>query len=125
MRNPKYLLDTTVLIDHLNRHPQATDWLLSLQDGEAVISAVTRAEVLTGCDSEQERRETADFLDCYDCLPVTAQTADLAADVRKKYRLKLPDALQAALAKQHSLKLCTHNTKDFLKISGLVHVPYA
>ena len=81
MRNPKYLLDTTVLIDHLNRHPQATDWLLSLQDGEAVISAVTRAEVLTGCDSDQERLETAGFLDCYDCLPVTAQTADLAASL--------------------------------------------
>ena len=42
----KYLLDSTILIDHLNGILKATEWLSKLEDGEACISAVTRAEVL-------------------------------------------------------------------------------
>jgi predicted nucleic acid-binding protein len=37
----------------------------------------------------------------------------LTAQLRYQYRWKLPDALQAALAQHHQLKLVTRNTKDF------------
>lgn len=45
---PAYLLDSTVLIDHLRGIEEATNWIRTLRDGEAVISVITLAEVLCG-----------------------------------------------------------------------------
>jgi len=53
------------------------------------------------------------FLDQYETLPIDKTVADEAADLRRTYGWKLPDAFQAALAIQHHLKFCTRNTKDF------------
>ena len=39
--------------------------------------------------------------------------------IRKKQKIKLPDAIIAATAIVHGLTLITRNTKDFLKIKGL------
>ena len=40
-------------------------------------------------------------------------------DLRKKYRIKLPDAVIAATAIVFNLTLVTHNTADFKNIKGL------
>ena len=45
---PVYLLDSAILIDHLRGIPDATKWLQRLHEGEAVISVITRAEVMAG-----------------------------------------------------------------------------
>ncbi|MBK6580422.1 MAG: PIN domain-containing protein, partial [Sandaracinaceae bacterium] len=51
--------------------------------------------------------------------------ADLAAALRREHRWKLPDALQAAAARQHGLRLATRNTKDFPPAKhAFVVVPY-
>lgn len=108
----RYLLDTVVLIDHLNGIGAATAWLSALDAREAAISVVTRAEVLTGAtpaEAEAVRR----LLGRYRCLSLGAVEADAAAELRRAHRWKLPDAFQAALAKQHRLKLVTRNTRDF------------
>ena len=73
---------------------------------------MTRAEILVGiCDAESKIIKT--LLDQYILLPIDKETADLAAELRKKYGWKLPDAFQGALCFQHGLKLVTRNTKDF------------
>ncbi|MCF0056736.1 PIN domain-containing protein [Dyadobacter sp. CY356] len=41
------------------------------------------------------------------------------ADIRKNYRIKLPDAVIAATAIMYDLSLITHNYKDFENIGGL------
>lgn len=41
------------------------------------------------------------------------------ADIRKNYRIKLPDAIIAATAFVYDLSLVTHNYKDFENINGL------
>jgi len=65
------------------------------------------------------------FLDYFNTLLIDTQTANLAAQLRRETRLKLPDAFQAALAKQHKLFLATRNTKDFSpKKHPYVCVPY-
>jgi predicted nucleic acid-binding protein len=46
---------------------------------------------------------------------VIAKTIEL----RKKYRIKLPDAIIAATAIVHELTLITRNTPDFKSINGL------
>jgi predicted nucleic acid-binding protein len=121
---PRLLLDTVILVDHLNGVSAATRWLRALKSGEAVISVITRAEVLAGAD-EAERDDLLDLLDGWRCLDITPEVADLAASLRRAHRWKLPDAFQAALAEHHGLKLATRNTKDFdPKRHGFVKVPY-
>ena len=49
----KYLLDSVIIIDHLNGIDAATEFLRG-QGGHSAISIITRAEVLAGCDDAQE-----------------------------------------------------------------------
>lgn len=119
----KYLLDSTILIDHLNGIRQATDWLASLKPNEAMISVITRAEVLSKAGDQWE--EISYMLDQYGCLPIGPDEADLAAGLRWKYSIKLPDAFQATLAKNEELIFITRDTVDFKKIDDLkIKIPY-
>ncbi len=101
------LLDSVILIDHLNGVSSATEYLRKTKG--ASISVITRAEVLSGSAIEP----AAALLDFYPTLPITQQAADVAAELRRKHRWRLPDAFQAALAQMHDLKLATRNTRDF------------
>lgn len=120
----KYLLDTVIIIDHLNGINDATEWILSKPDNEIVISVITRAEVLTGA-TKSEKSKIILFLDKYSCLRIDTFIADEAAKLRQKFRWKLPDAFQAALAITHQLKLVTCNTKNFSEENqNFVIIPY-
>ena len=119
-----YLLDSVILIDHFNDIDAATKFLRDHRR-DIAISAITRAEVLTGFDDDQ-RALPVRFLDTFACLPLDIATADLAARLRREHRWKLPDALQAAVAQHHGLKLVTRNTKDFpAELFDFVLSPYS
>ena len=121
---PAFLLDSVVLIDHLRGIDEATRWLGGLREGEAVLSAVTRAEVLCG-GSEKETVAAAALCDEFECLPLTGEDASRAAELRRKHGWKLPDAFQAAVASRHGLKLVTRNVRDFdEKKHAFVLIPY-
>ena len=77
------------------------------------ISVITRAESLAGFDEEAEQRKALELLDSFHAHPVTVEVADEAARLRRLYRWKLPDAIQAAIAHLEELALVTRNTKDF------------
>lgn len=120
----QYLLDTVILVDHLNGIAKATQWLSHLKAGEAVISVVTRAEILVGTEPQNEAMIKL-WLDQYLCLEISQSIADEAAGLRKKYKWKLPNAFQAALALRNKLSLVTRNTKDFVKERHhFVKIPY-
>ena len=117
------LLDSVILIDHLNGVGAATRYLESLKG--ASISVITRAEVLAGL-ALSELAPVKEWLDRYPTLAIDRDTADLAADLRRQHKWKLPDALQAAVAQQHGLQLATRNTKDFPpRRYSFVVVPYS
>jgi len=52
-------------------------------------------------------------------VALTEAVLDRAAEIRRDYRLKLPDALIAACAIQEGCTLVTRNIEDFRKIIGL------
>ncbi len=104
------LLDSVILIDHLNGLHAASSYLQSLRN--ASISVITRAEVLAGADSSSLGAITR-LLDRYPTLVIDREIADRAAELRRTHRWRLPDAFQAALAQTHKLQLATRNTKDF------------
>jgi hypothetical protein len=53
------------------------------------------------------------YLDGYAHIDWQKSDSDLAAQLRRRHRWKLPDAFQAAFALGRGLKLVTRNTKDF------------
>ena len=109
--NVKILADLVILIDHLNGIAAATDYLRRM-GGATAISAITRAEVLTGFEP-RGRRLPRRFLDQFPLIVIDREVADLAATLRHKYGWKMPDAIQAAAAKHHRLKLATRDVDDF------------
>jgi hypothetical protein len=124
MSGEPILLDSVILIDHLNGIEQATSYLLDA-GGRAAITAITRAEVLSGVAPEQGRSIRL-LLDRFPLIAIDAAIADRAASLRRRHRWKLPDALQAAAALEHGRILVTRNTKDFEpKRHAFVQVPYS
>ena len=118
------LIDSVILIDHLNGIEQATRFIMELDPVETAISVITRAEVITGL-GEIEQAEVVPLLDQYQLLTIDKPIADLAARLRREHGWKLPDAFQAALAQHHKIKLITRNSKDFNpQNNDFVEIPY-
>ena len=117
------LLDSVILIDHFNGIQAATDYVDKNADSAAV-SVITRAEVLVGFPPPVPVYVSA-LLDSFPLLKIGREIADLAAQLRRKHRWKLPDAFQAALAQHHGYQLATRNTDDFDEDKhGFVVNPY-
>ena len=118
-----FLLDSVILIDHFNGIAAATMFLRSIRT-DAAVSVITRAEVLAGFGAE-EVKPALQLLDSFANLGIDAEIADLAAQLRRTRRWKLPDAFQAALAQHHNLRFATRNTDDFPpRRYRFVEVPY-
>ena len=125
MSRLRYLFDSTLFIDFLNRRPESRPWIIDIDPAQAAVSSVTCAEVLAGCKTEDQWQTALELLQMYHCYPVTFSDAKLAAKARLEFNFKLPDAFQAAVALQHKLTLITRNTKDFdPKIHKFVNIPY-
>lgn len=107
----KYLIDSVILIDHFNGVAPATEFL-ERRGVESSLSVITRAEVLAGFD-DGAAPVAIRLLDAFPTLPMTVAIADDAARLRRTERWKLPDAIQAAIARAHGLILVTRNTRDF------------
>ncbi len=121
---PELLLDSVILIDHLNDLDQATRYISRLNPADTAISVITRAEILTGTSASDLEAVVA-LLNQYQLLGIDIKAADKAAELRKEHGWKLPDAFQAALALNAGLKLVTRNTKDFDPLKHFfVLVPY-
>ena len=119
----RWLLDSVILIDHFNGINAATQFIAD--ECEAIaLSPITRAEVLVGFD-DNHLLLAVELLDQFPTLPITAIEADLAASLRRSERWRLPDALQAAIARCNGLDLVTRNVKDFPPDRyDFVKVPY-
>lgn len=112
-----------ILIDHFNGRSEATRYLARVA-GEAAISAITRAEVLAGFDAPAAALAVS-LLNRFPNLGIDSAVADLAALLRREHRWKMPDALQAAVARHHGLTLATRNTRDFPPaVHSFVVIPY-
>lgn len=117
----KALFDTNILIDYLNGIEAAKAEIE--QFDRRLISVITRMEVLVGCDLENESIVRG-FLDTFDCVSIDEPISELAVDIRRKNRLKLPDAIIWASAKANDALLVTRNTKDFPEEAADFRVPY-
>ena len=115
------LFDTNILIDYLNGIEQAKSELDRYSD--KAISLITWMEVMVGATPETEV-VLREFLNGFDRLPIEERVSDAAVALRKKHRIKLPDAIVWATAQVNKRILVTRNTKDFSDDEPGVRVPY-
>jgi predicted nucleic acid-binding protein len=86
---------------------------------QAVSSLITVVEVLSKpyglkqWDLVKTYRKLFGRSSKIDVLPITLETADLAAQVRGKYNMKTPDAIQWATAALHNVDYFLTNDKGF------------
>ncbi len=121
----EWLLDSVILIDHFNDIKKATRFLAGLDPNKTAISVITRAEILVGIEKEKDREKAKSLLDQFTLFMIDKEVADKAAELRRKFGWKLPDAFQSAIAVHHKIKLATRNTKDFNPTThNFVEIPY-
>lgn len=121
----KYLLDTNTIIDYMgNKLPEnAKKKLAKIIDGEINLSVINKIELLGFVKVDQN---LIDFISFSNIYQLDEDITELTIEVRKKYRIKLPDAIIAATALHHGFTLVTNNISDFDKIKDIKLVsPYS
>ncbi|WP_457741672.1 type II toxin-antitoxin system VapC family toxin [Thermococcus sp.] len=117
-----FLIDTNILIYYLadaipeEELPKVEEILRKSFN----VSIITKIEFLGWRGHTPEGFEKSkEFINFAHVIPLTDEIADVAIELRRKIRVKLPDAVIAATALVHNLTLVTRNVKDFEKINGL------
>lgn len=113
--------DTTVLIDYLNGIPGAGEELQRYE--QVTISIVTWIEVLLGARSAEQEALIQRFLNSFAVHGVDAAVARRAVSIRRERRIRLPDAIIEATARERGALLVTRNTRDFPRNDPQVRIP--
>jgi predicted nucleic acid-binding protein len=108
--NGKFVLDTNIIIDHFEGLKPWVDFVDSLSAANAWVSVMTRMELLvwSNLDSEGERQVRA-FLDKMSIATLSPEIEAEAIALRRKTRLKIPDAIVAATAVTFDAMLVTND----------------
>jgi predicted nucleic acid-binding protein len=111
-----HLLDTTILVDLLRRSTVARGWFNSLSDMPAM-SVVSLTELYAGVRNRREEQELVLLERGVRPLNVDRPIARRAGVFVRVYggshSIDDPDALIAATAEHHGLRLATLNIKHF------------
>jgi predicted nucleic acid-binding protein len=132
-----YLLDTNVVSELRKPRPHGAvlAWLKTIGDRDLHLSAVTLGEIQAGIEltREQDPAKAAEIewwadqvAAAWNVLPMDAATFREWAKLmhRRSYAL-IEDAMIAATARVHGLKVVTRNLKDFKEFGVGVLNPYS
>jgi len=117
----KALIDTSILIDHLNAVDDATT---ALNTYDAYISSITMNEIVRGAKSPNEYESLLDLLSNFEVINIDRETYQTAFALQREKGLDLQNALIYATAKQAGLMLVTGNSRDFNSDWLDVKIPY-
>ncbi len=115
----RYLADTNTIIDYLeNKLPRnSTELIDSI---EIMLSVISRIELLVWRNAtETQINFLNSFINSSVVFNLSEEIVLKSIEIRKVYRLKLPDAIIAATAIANNLILLTRNLSDFDKIGQL------
>jgi hypothetical protein len=116
------VFDTNLVIDALNG-VAAADVEYDRYE-RVLISRITWMEVLVGAEDD-EAAQVRDFLEIYfEIIPLDVAVAERGVQLRRAYRLRLPDAIIWATAQVHDAVLVTRNTRDFHVDWEGIRAPY-
>jgi predicted nucleic acid-binding protein len=123
----RFLIDTNVLIYFLNGNAPSDDELLStLLENDFAISTITLVELLSWkLLSKNDVNQVIKNLEGVKIISVNTDTSIKAAELRRIFQIKLPDAIIAATCLMEGLTLLTNDLSDFKQIPDfpIIH-PY-
>jgi len=115
--------DSNILIYYLNQALPLPikSWVdEQLYQNNAYISVITRIEILGYYQCTQLQYEIAEsFIKHFQESALSEKVVQSCINLKRKYRIKLPDAMIAATALELNIPLATRNISDFNKISEL------
>jgi len=117
-----YLIDTNILIYYLaDAIPkEEINRVEEILKTSFNISIITKIEFLGWRGHTEEGfKKAKEFISFARIISLEDEIANLTMDLRRKYKIKLPDAIIAATALYYDLTLVTRNEKDFEGIKGL------
>ena len=118
----KYLFDTNIFIAQLVNDPKAVEFFspFFLSQNDIVTSQIVRMELLS-YPGITLRSETIIklLLDEFEVISIDDNIEREAINLRRNFKIKLPDAIIAATSIVEKAELVTFNTKDFTKIKEL------
>ena len=117
------IIDSDVLIDYLQGLEKAKRELDRYSKRE--ISIISWMEVMTGADTPEEENDAREFLSTFTIHHLSVEIAAEAVEIRKKFRIRLPDAIVWATARTNGCLLVTRNAKDFSTKEPGVRIPYS
>jgi len=115
------VVDTNILIDYLNGSENARRELDSFD--AIYISLISWMEILVGAQGDDES-EIREFLRRFRIHPVDEGVAERAVEIRRRAKIRLPDAIIWATAQHLGLMLVTRNKRDFPAGHPGVRIPY-
>jgi predicted nucleic acid-binding protein len=121
-------MDTNAVIDYLGKKIPAAGmgFMDEVMDTMPQVSVITKIEVLGFNAPDEHYRLLTHFMNDVMVLDLTDKIVETCIDLRKMYRIKLPDAIIAATALVYDLALITHNISDFKRILNLPLIdPYS
>jgi hypothetical protein len=121
----RYLIDTSSVIKYLNATLPLSGLSLidRIIDSESIISLITEIELRVWEPSNVLDKEIYEaFINGSTILDLNRDIIDQTIAVRKKYRLKLPDAFIAATAIVNNFTLIADNDGDFGKVDILKYI---
>ena len=118
----KALIDSDVLLDFLDGFAPAGEELARYR--ERCVSIISWMELMVGTKTSAEEETRRKFLSHFLVLPLTAAVAEETVILRRKHRLKLPDAIIWATATTENCLLVSRNRKHFPASQVGVRFPY-
>jgi len=114
----EYLIDTNVVIDFSSgKLPRnAHDKIAGIINTSPQISVINRIELLS---LPEVSYQIVLFVEEAHVFTLSEEIVTKTIELRKKHKIKTPDAIIAATALVNKLKLVTHNVSDFSNVKGL------
>ncbi len=116
-----YVIDSNAVIDYLSGQlpNNAMSFLSGIINDTPIISIMTQIEVLGFNNPIEIEALLNKFIDHSLVIPLNDDIVKATIEIRKRNRIKTPDAIIAAIAIVLGYPLITRNTSDFKKLDRL------
>ncbi len=114
--NGNIILDTNILI-YLSKKELDLSQIFE-KDANYFISIITKIELLGYPFSNKEELDFINnIVDALIVIPLSDEIVELTITLRRKYKIKIPDAIVYASAQASKGSLYTNNISDFAKLT--------
>lgn len=121
MSDKRFLIDSNIIIYHLNGELVATEFLAQ-NINHCAVSRLSFIEILSFDFTPTEKVMVENLLERFAILDTSGSIAKQALQNRANKKIKIADNIIAATAQVHGLTLVTRNIRDFQTLSvGLLN----